>query len=161
MGGRSSSTRDSIIMGAVEIRHVRAQPTAVIAFGTTWAEWPQAWGPALGEVWEFLRTTDLREGTDGHNVFLYKDDVPNVEVGVQISRAFEPHGRVVPSATPAGRVARMTHRGPYDGLGETHDAIHTWCAENGHTLSRTRWEIYGDWSDDPGKLETEVFWLLR
>jgi hypothetical protein len=30
----------------------------------------------------------------------------------------------------------------------------------GHTLTRVRWEVYGDWSDDPTKLETEIAWLL-
>ncbi|HKA05479.1 MAG TPA: hypothetical protein VKD67_14185 [Acidimicrobiales bacterium] len=32
---------------------------------------------------------------------------------------------------------------------------------DGHVLTRTRWEIYGDWHDDPAKVETEVYWLLR
>jgi len=35
---------------------------------------------------------------------LYRDDVPNVEVGVEIAGSFAPTGRIVASALPAGRV---------------------------------------------------------
>ena len=52
----------------------------------------------LDQVWAFLRDSDLR--TDGHNVMFYKDDVPNVEVGVQVTQAFMPSGRVVPPGWP-------------------------------------------------------------
>jgi effector-binding domain-containing protein len=98
---------------------------------------------------------------DGHNVFVYKDDQPNVEIGVQVDARFAPRGRVVPSALPAGEVAMTLHRGPYDKLGNAYDAVIRWCADNGRAISRTRWEIYGDWREDPSELETKVYWLLR
>ena len=53
------------------------------------------------------------------------------------------------------------HRGGYDRLRDAHDAINAWCAANGHELAGPRWEIYGDWHEDPAQLETEVYWLLR
>jgi hypothetical protein len=36
-----------------------------------------------------------------------------------------------------------------------------WCAEQGRPLAGPRWEIYGDWREDPAELETEVYYLLR
>jgi hypothetical protein len=36
-----------------------------------------------------------------------------------------------------------------------------WCAARGHRLQGTRWEIYGDWADDPAVLETQVSYLIR
>jgi effector-binding domain-containing protein len=75
---------------------------------------------------------------------LYRDDVPNVEVGVQVAGPFTPAGRVIPSALPAGQVATTVHRGPYDGLGTAHQAVLAWCAARGHRVQGTRWEIYGD-----------------
>jgi effector-binding domain-containing protein len=68
---------------------------------------------------------------------------------------------VVASVLPAGQAATTVHRGPYDRLGDAHRAIRTWCAKNGHDLAGPRWEVYGDWRDDPADLETEVFYLLR
>jgi effector-binding domain-containing protein len=142
----------------VRVAMVAACPTAVVAATTTWDEFPTLWGRLLDQVWALVRGTDL--WTDGHNVMLYKDDVPNVEVGVQVTRAFEPSGRVVPSELPAGRVATTVHRGPYERLGDAHEAVVGWCAAQGLRLTRARWEIYGDPRPDPAETETEVSWLL-
>ena len=65
-----------------------------------------------------------------------------------------------PTATPAGKVAAALHVGPYARLRETHDAIHAWAAANKMTFAGKSWEIYGDWCDDPAKLETRVEYLL-
>ena len=43
---------------------------------------------------------------------------------------------------------------------ETHDAIHAWAAAHQRLFGGRSWEIYGDWSDDPSKLETTVEYLL-
>jgi effector-binding domain-containing protein len=144
----------------VEVRAVTtgARPTAVIARTTTWDEFPSLWGQLLDRVYAFLRTSDVEQ--TGHNVMLYKDGVPNVEVGVEVSGPFPPAGEVVPSVLPAGEVATAVHRGPYDRLGNTHQAIHDWCARHDRTLAGPRWEVYGDWHEDPARLETEVFYLL-
>jgi hypothetical protein len=62
--------------------------------------------------------------------------------------------------TPAGKLATALHVGPYERLGETHAAIHAWADANKMTFAGKSWEIYGDWSDDPAKLETRVEYLL-
>jgi effector-binding domain-containing protein len=134
-------------------------PLAVVAASTTWPEFPTLWGKLLDEVYAFLKTSGVTK--EGHNVFVYKDDQPNVEIGVQVDAPFAPKGRVVPSALPAGEVAMTVHRGPYDKLGDAYDAVVRWCADNRRAMTRTRWEIYGDWREDPSELETEVHWLLR
>jgi effector-binding domain-containing protein len=143
----------------VELRTVPASPTAVVAVSTTWEEFPGLWGSLLDEVYAFVRGGGATQ--TGHNVMLFRDDVPTVEVGVQVAGTFVGAGRVVPSELPAGTVATTVHRGPYDGLGAAHAAVRAWCADHGHQLTGTRWEIYGDWREDPSELETEVAYLLR
>ncbi|HYV66532.1 MAG TPA: GyrI-like domain-containing protein [Myxococcales bacterium] len=124
-----------------------------------------AWGPALDQVWAFLRTQPgLR--TDGHNIFLYhhparRTDPMDVDFGVEVVREFSPSGEVKPVSTPAGEVAAATHIGPYDRLRQTQDAIHAWAAANNRPLAGKSWEIYGDWTNDPAKLETTIMYLLR
>ncbi len=152
---------------AVAVRFVKIdpRPTAVIGQTTTWEEFPSVWGQLLDEVYRFVRTrTHLATG-DGaelwQNVMLYKDDRPDVEVGVLVSRSLEPTGRVIASALPGGEVASATHRGAYARLGVTHDAVRDQVAAHGRELAGPRWEIYGHWHEDPRMLETEVFWLLR
>jgi hypothetical protein len=44
--------------------------------------------------------------------------------------------------------------------GVVRDAIHDWAHANSRTLGGQSWEIYGDWSDDPSRLETRVCYLL-
>ncbi len=142
----------------VTVKTATECPTAVVAAKTTWTEYPTLWPKLLDEVYAVVRAGGATQ--DGHNVMLYLDDVPNVEVGVQVTGPFEPTDRVVPSVLPAGEIASTVHRGPYDALGEAHVALKAWCLSHRHTLTGIRWEIYGDWHEDPADLETEVCYLL-
>ncbi|HEY1920793.1 MAG TPA: hypothetical protein VGH27_34925 [Streptosporangiaceae bacterium] len=87
-------------------------------------------------MWSFLRG-GAPEGLyqNGHNIMLYKDDVPNVEVGVEVSGPFESAADVVASVLPGGLVATAVHTGP-------------------------RWEIYGDPDPSTGDFSVDVFWSL-
>ena len=145
---RSASPR---LLAAVR-RHVRIGQVA------------GAWKPALDQVWTFLRQNPgLR--SDGHNVFLYhhpKAGEPTmvVDFGVEVTRPFAPAGEVALAETPAGKVASALHLGPYERMGETHQAIQAWTVSNKLQLAGKSWEIYGDWTDDPANLETQIEYLL-
>ena len=91
---------------------------------------------------------------------LYKDDVPNVEVGVQVTGSFAPAGRVVASTLPGGLVATATHSGPVAKIGDTHQAVREWSTANGYRLAGPYWEIYGDPDPSTGNFDVEVFWSL-
>jgi effector-binding domain-containing protein len=84
----------------------------------------------------------------------------SVEVGVQIVKPFEDTATVVCSATPGGRAATTAHYGEYSKLGPAHEAVMAWCKQQGERLAGPFWEVYGDWSDDPATLRTDVFYLL-
>ena len=124
-----------------------------------------AWKPALDKVWNFLRTQPGLH-TAGHNVFLYhhpaRRDLPmDVDFGVEVTRTFEAAGEVYSTQAPAGVVAMAVHVGAYDRMKETHDTIHAWRKANNQVFAGMSWEIYGDWSDDPSKLETTIVYLLK
>jgi effector-binding domain-containing protein len=122
----------------------------------TWERFPAEWPGLLAEVRAAL-PADARTAL---NVMLYRDDVPHVEVGLLTDAAAEPGGRVVASTLPGGTVATTTLRGGYDALPAAHQAVHEWCAAQGHRLAGLRWEVYGHWYEDPARVETEVAWLL-
>jgi effector-binding domain-containing protein len=145
----------------VTVTTVEPTPTAVVVAATTWAEFPAMWGPMLDEVWSFLRG-GAPEGLyeQGHNIMLYKDDVPNVEVGVQVSGSFDPAGHVVGSTLPGGLVATSAHTGPIATIGDTHRAVCEWSKANGYRLAGPRWEIYGDPDPSSGHFDVQVFWSL-
>ena len=125
----------------------------------------QAFRSSLDKVWAFLRgQPGLR--TDGHNLFLYHHEHAcrgriTVDFGVQVVRRFEQQGEVRCIETPSGTVATVLHRGPYDRLSEAHAAVCDWCRQHAKQIGGFSWEIYGDWSDDPSKLETTVVYLLK
>jgi effector-binding domain-containing protein len=96
----------------------------------------------------------------GHNIMLYKDEAPSVEVGVQVSGPFEPAGPVVASALPGGLVATAVHAGPVAGIGDTHQAVREWSTANGYRLAGPHWEIYGDPDPSSGAFDVQVFWSL-
>ena len=143
----------------VTVQEVGARPTAVVAAATTWQAFPALWTTLLDEVWACLRTNGIAGGC--RNVMLYLDDVPNVEVGVELRQPCPLTGRVVASALPAGQAATTVHRGSYAGLASAHQDVLDWCAAHGRRPAGPRWEVYGPHHDDPGQVWTEVYWLLR
>ena len=124
---------------------------------------PTAFKPALDSVWAFLGNyPGLR--TDGHNIFLYHHESPGVmpvDFGVEVVRFFVGEGDVACVTTPVGEAAVVVHRGPYTELAVAHQALHRWCAANGRTIGAHSLEIYGDWTEDPTKLETTIEYLLQ
>src|SRR5919198_6282804 len=91
----------------VTVKDVQPRPTAVVPATTTWEAFPTLWRQLLDEVWACLRASGIDRGC--RNVMLYRDDVPNVEVGVELGQPCPLTGRVVASSVPAGRVAMTVH----------------------------------------------------
>jgi effector-binding domain-containing protein len=143
----------------VEVQRVEPQPTAVVRFQAKVQDLPKVIPQACGEVWTFARSAGLPN--PGRHIALYLDSVMNIECGVEVSQPFVGNDRVVCSTTPAGLAATTAHWGPYHLLGDAHNAVGKWCSDNGHVLAGPSWEVYGHWNDDPTKLRTDVFWLLR
>jgi effector-binding domain-containing protein len=144
-----------------EVAEVTAgeQRTAVIAEGTTWKAFPDLWPVLLAEVWDAVRSQDgVRPN---RNVMLYKDDRPNIEVGVEVAEPFTTTGRVIPGSLPQGRAAKTTHRGRYEDLRFAYDAIIEWCRCRELERAGARWEVYGHWDDTSADQEVEVYYLLR
>ncbi len=143
---------------------VSARPLAAVRRRVRIGEVGRTWKPALDLVWEFLgRHKGLR--TDGHNCFLYHHPAHGetaivVDFGVQVIRPFQDAGEVICTETPAGEVAMTTHIGSYGELAAAHEAINSWRAATGRVFGASSWEIYGDWTEDEAKLETQVVYLL-
>lgn len=139
--------------------------TAVVAQATTWSDFPRLWPQLLDEVYRFVRARPhLATGTGREkwqNVMLYKDQTPDVEVGVLVAERFEPDGRVIASELPGGEVATAIHVGSYARLGVTHEAVRKYVEAQGRELAGPCWEVYGHARPNPDEQETEVFWLLR
>jgi effector-binding domain-containing protein len=146
---------------------VRPRRTAVIADTVRWEDFPNLWGPMLGEVYEFVRqcpefAAALQGAPGPHwtNVMLYRGAAPNVEVGVLAPCPFAAGGRVIASELPGGRALTATHRGDPATIGTTHDAVHEYARAHGLTTTGVLWEVYGHPDQALGGVDTEVFHLL-
>jgi effector-binding domain-containing protein len=127
-----------------------------------WDEIGQAAMPALDQVWAAIRERGI-EGY-GHNLFVYRNigsEGADASFGVEVPASVEPSGDLVITESPAGRAATLTHWGAYDGLAEANRRLLDWCAAQQHQLSGVSWELYGDWSDNPNSLRTDIFFLVR
>jgi effector-binding domain-containing protein len=158
-GTRAGYNERGAVNDPVTEMEVPEVPTAVVAETTTWAEFPKLWRVLLAEVWTVVRGND--EIAPGRNVMLYKDDVPNVEVGAEVGGSFSAQGRVSSSCLPAGRVVTTKHRGSYHEIGEAHRAVIEWCDSHGLERVGPRWEIYGHATEREADQEVDVFYLVR
>ncbi|MDQ4501214.1 GyrI-like domain-containing protein [Sinomonas sp. ASV322] len=150
---------------AVNLHTVQPRKLAAVRRQVAPNEIGSAWGPALGKVWEFIRS---QPGlwTDGHNIFVYhhsnEPGEPIVcEFGVEVTRTFETAGEVYATETPGGEAAVAVHRGPYDRMNEAYSAIGEWMAANRRESAGRSWEIYGDPTPDAADTETMVVRLLK
>ena len=73
-------------------------------------------------------------------------------------------GRVKAGELPGGRVATVTHMGPYDELPQTWAALTEWMGAQGLQPAGAPWEVY---VTDPGaepdqsKWRTDIFFPVR
>jgi effector-binding domain-containing protein len=150
---------------AVNVQTIHARKLAAVRREVAPGAVGSAWGPALGKVWDFIRSqTSL--WTNGHNIFLYHHPTrPGAPIlcdfGVEVTREFETAGEVFATETPAGEAAVAIHRGPYSRMNETHDAIIRWMVANRRESAGHSWEIYADPTPDPADTETAVVYLLQ
>lgn len=146
-----------------EIRIVRtaAMPFAAVVLRTTFSRLPKETIACYDALYSLISAGKLTK--QGHNIAMYRNVDKNevdVEIGVQVSAPFEDLGQVVFREIPAGSAATLTYYGPYSGLPAAHSSVIEWARKTGAELAGVNWEIYGDWSDDPAQLRTDIFHLL-
>lgn len=145
---------------AVRLETVAPMQIAAVHRRTTFPQVSGVFLSGLDVVWAFIRSRSL---AFGHNVGVYRklggQDV-DLTCGVQVAAAFNGEGEVVCTHTLAGDWATATHVGDYGRMGATYDAIAAWARQNGYRLAGTNMEVYGDWHNDPAKVETKLHMLI-
>jgi len=99
----------------------------------------------------------------GHNFILYHGGTPSdvrITVGVLDRAPGGADADVKVVHVPGGRVITVAHWGDYGRMHETYDALHAEVRARGLKLAPLSLEIYGDWSDDPAKVRTDLYLYL-
>jgi effector-binding domain-containing protein len=114
----------------------------------------------VGQIWPVLREQGARTG---HNVVIYRGSPAElaIDAGVEVFTDFAGHGEIQPASTPAGEVATTAHFGDYAQMAPAYAALEQWWTRNGRRPAGLSWEVYGDWDDDPAKVRTDIYFLLR
>jgi len=145
----------------VQIEEIASIPLAAVRRQAAPSQLARLVPECCGLVWTAVRA---QQAQAGRHVALYWDRGIRLDVGVELLGPFVEQGEAMRSATPGGTVAWATHRGPYGGLGATHEAIVQWCRAHHRRLAGPHWEIYGHWQEawnsDPSQIETDVYYLI-
>jgi effector-binding domain-containing protein len=117
-------------------------------------------GPMFGEIMGAVQPTGVAPaGMPFSRYHGMHGNVVDLECGIPLSSAVETSGRVAAGELPGGRVATVTHVGPYDQLKNTWGAIMAWVQTEGLTPTGAPWEVY---IDDPATvgvstLRTQIY----
>ena len=99
----------------------------------------------------------------GHNFILYHGGTSS-EISMTVGVLDRAPGGADPDVkaahAPGGRVITATHWGDYGRMKTTYDALYAEVKARGLKLAPLSMEIYGDWSDDPAKVRTDLYLYL-
>jgi effector-binding domain-containing protein len=142
------------------ILQVDAQVTACVRLTISRAEIQAAMGLAINEVLAELASQGIRPAGPLYSSHLRMDpEFFDMEVGFPVTDPATEAGRLHPGELPAGRVARVVYRGPYEGLGAAWHAFGSWIKEHGHRPAANLWESYvagPESGPDPAAWRTEL-----
>ncbi|MCG8460984.1 MAG: GyrI-like domain-containing protein [Holophagales bacterium] len=124
---------------------------------------PESIAEALGEIFPsvFQHATEKGLPFAGPPTTRYPHFGPGLitlEAGMPIAGPGEGAGEIELGTLVGGAVATTIHKGPYDDLGQGHDAIQAWIAENGEEAGGAPWEAY---LTDPGEVPDPADWLTE
>lgn len=166
---------DTSSLTDTEIVELEAQPTAAVRIQQPMAELDlaSAFDRYMPAVMARVQEAGSQiAGPPYGRYHRFGPDEVDVEIGFPVATVPDGLPPLTSSATgdiglselPGGPVARTVHRGPYDGLGQTYDALHEWIhAQPGYDDGAGPWESYVDdpsQVSDPAQMRTEVIWPL-
>lgn len=142
-----------------QLERVSAQPTLSLRLRVS----PRALSSALGEAFGaiYKHATGVGAVISGPPYCRYHgmgEGEFDIEAGMPVLRMVGGVGDISPGALPGGLMATVWHLGPYEALGDTHEALAAWAGEQGYTFAGGPWEVY---VTDPGEEPDPQRWKTR
>lgn len=123
-----------------------------------YTKWPDVAATIRSTFDRLYKLGALAPGHD-HNFILYSNETKEggaLLVGVLDRQPGGADPDVKPAHVPGGRVITAPHWGDYGRMRETYDVLHAAIAARGLRRIPMSLEVYGDWSDDPAKVRTDL-----
>ena len=159
-------------------KQLDAQPILGIRTVVTHDKIGEAMGPLFGEVFGYIQQNGQAPAGMPFAIYYHMDGGPldvdgeecadggsiDMECGMPVAAPLDGSGRIKASELPAGKVATVTHMGPYNNLPQTWSALTRWMEAQGLEPAGAPWEVY---VTDPGaepdqsKWRTDIFFPVR
>ncbi len=146
-------------MTVTHIIDLQPQHGAGIEMFTAW----QDVGPNSRKTFDRLYRPGAMTPGHGHNFVFYSNETKagaTMLVGVLDRQPGAADPDVKAAHVPGGRVITAAHIGDYGQMRTTYDALHAAVKAKGLRRAPMSLEIYGDWSDDPTKVRTDLYLYL-
>jgi hypothetical protein len=120
-------------------------------------DWASTGKNLMNQLWQEVRFLELPN--KGINIWVY-DESYQLFTGVELMTP-PPAGCPLEGKTVTlSRYAYYKHIGPYSEMKTTYEAAREEFKKVGIRARLPYVEIYGHWTDDPSKLETELLWSI-
>ena len=119
--------------------------------------WGQTGSRLMDEMWKQVRANNLKH--KGLNIWVYEEH-SKMFAGVELEEPSANTSILEQKNIRLTKYAYCKHIGPYNLIGKAGDKVTDELKQMG---LKTRWpyiEIYGHWTPDENKLETELLWCL-
>jgi len=119
--------------------------------------WAEIGMDLTNKMWQEIKSHSLKH--KGINVWVYESG-NKMFAGVELKAPPSSDTILELKRIHLTRYAYFKHIGPYDKIGETGSKISEELSQKGIKTSLPYLEIYGHWTEDASKLETEMLWSL-
>ena len=111
-----------------------------------------------GKMWETVKAKDL--SNKGKNIWVYERD-ENVFAGVELTNTLLNDTELEHKAVSLNKYAYFKHIGPYSLIKQAGIIMKSELKSKGYETGLPYIEIYGHWTNDETKCETELFMSLK
>lgn len=141
-----------------------AQPVASIRTHAAVQDLSQVLGQAYDDMMQYLGQIGQYPAGEPFAAY-YNMDMQNLdlEIGFPVAKAIAGKDSVQPGEIPGGKAVVCIHKGPYDKIGATYEAIDQWMKDNQVVPSGICYEFYlnDPQQTPPEDLETRIVFPLK
>ena len=151
----------------IEISTIQIEAQAILGIRSSakMQDLPDILGAHFGEIFGYvIQNGQQPAGMPLSRYHSMDGESVDLECGIPINAPLDGTDRIKPGSLPGGRVATVTHVGPYEGLPQTWSALFEWIGAEGLKPADAPWEVY---LTDPGaepdssKWRTQIFFPVE
>lgn len=151
------------MLGPIETRTIEPQPALVIRARASAATIGAMLAELFPAVHQYMQRSGAAMAGPPFVRYLTMGDEWDFEAGAPVATFVEGEDRIQAATLPGGLVAVVTYTGPYEGVGEAHEAIGRWLDEQRRQPAGPPWDSYVTdpmQEPDSSKWRTDVYYPL-